>query len=89
LATNKQLVTAVIVIYSTFAAIYYSKVNPLTSEYEYVDYFGRSFDGRSLGEAAATEENGGYLQRILHGGWMETAKHGLDFVLEAIEKVPK
>jgi hypothetical protein len=86
---GKQLVTAVIVIYSTFAAIYYSKVNPLTSEYEYVDYFGRSFNGRSLSEAAASEENGGYLQRLLHGGWLGTAKHAMDFVLAAIEKVPQ
>jgi hypothetical protein len=86
---DKQLVTAVIVIYSTFAAIYYSKVNPLTSEYEYVDYFGRSFNGRSLSEAAASEDNGGYLQRILHGGWLGTAKHAMEFVLAAIEKVPQ
>lgn len=37
--------TALLIIYSTFAAIYYSKVNPLVSDYEYVDYLG---GGRSL-----------------------------------------
>uniref|UniRef100_A0A1B0BDC0 Uncharacterized protein n=1 Tax=Glossina palpalis gambiensis TaxID=67801 RepID=A0A1B0BDC0_9MUSC len=37
--------TALLIIYSTFAAIYYSKVNPLVSDYDYVDYLG---GGRSL-----------------------------------------
>lgn len=38
-----------LIIYSTFAAIYYSKVNPITSDYDYVDYFG----GRALGSPNA------------------------------------
>jgi len=39
--------TALLIIYSTFAAIYYSKVNPLTSDYDYTDYLGgvRSLSG--------------------------------------------
>lgn len=40
-----QVGTALLIIYSTFAAIYYSKVNPLVGDYEYVDYLG---GGRSL-----------------------------------------
>lgn len=39
-----QLFTAALIIYSTFAAIYYSKVNPIVSDYSYQDYLG----GRSL-----------------------------------------
>lgn len=46
-----QLATAALIIYSTFAAIYYSKVNPLTSDYDYVDYFG----GRSLGSGRSLD----------------------------------
>lgn len=42
-----QLATAVLVIYSTFAAIYYSKVNPIVGDYDYVDYLG---GGRSLSD---------------------------------------
>ncbi|XP_035777915.1 uncharacterized protein LOC118459019 isoform X1 [Anopheles albimanus] len=42
-----QVVTAAVVIYSTLTAIYYSKVAPLTSDYDYIDYLngGRSFAG--------------------------------------------
>jgi hypothetical protein len=43
-----QLFTAGLLIYSTLAAIYYSKVNPLVSDYDYVDYLSRSFHGRSM-----------------------------------------
>lgn len=43
------MATAALIIYSTFAAIYYSKVNPLTSDYDYVDYFG----GRALGSGGS------------------------------------
>ncbi|XP_055907831.1 myb-like protein AA [Eupeodes corollae] len=42
-----QVGTALLIIYSTFAAIYYSKVNPLVSDYDYVDYLG---GGRSLSD---------------------------------------
>ena len=48
-----------LIIYSTCAAIYYSKVNPIVSDYDYVDYFGgRSLDssrGRSLSDLDNTD----------------------------------
>jgi hypothetical protein len=43
-------------IYSTLAAIYYSKVNPLTSDYEYTDYLSRSFHGGSLDTADVDDD---------------------------------
>lgn len=53
------MATAALIIYSTFAAIYYSKVNPLTSDYDYVDYFGGralgSSNGRSLSDLDNTD----------------------------------
>lgn len=39
------------------AAIYYSKVNPLTSDYEYTDYLSRSFHGASLDTADVDDED--------------------------------
>lgn len=53
------MATAALIIYSTFAAIYYSKVNPITSDYDYVDYFGGralgSVSGRSLSDLDNTD----------------------------------
>jgi hypothetical protein len=46
-----------LLIYSTLAAIYYSKVNPLTSDYDYVDYLSRSFHERSLDSADVDDED--------------------------------
>ncbi|CAH0562092.1 unnamed protein product [Brassicogethes aeneus] len=38
-----QLVTAALLIYSAFAAVYYAKFNVITSDYDYdYDFFGRS-----------------------------------------------
>ncbi|XP_031336980.1 uncharacterized protein LOC116166247 [Photinus pyralis] len=43
-----QLVTAVLLIYSSLAAIYYAKFNVITTDYDYYyDFFGRSDSGRS------------------------------------------
>lgn len=52
-----KLGTAALLIYSTLAAIYYSKVNPLTSDYEYTDYLSRSFHGASLDTADVDDED--------------------------------
>ncbi|KAF5275347.1 hypothetical protein FQR65_LT04175 [Abscondita terminalis] len=43
-----QLVTAVLLIYSALAAVYYAKFNVVTTDYDYYyDFFGRSNSGRS------------------------------------------
>lgn len=75
------------IIYSTFAAIYYSKVNPLTSDYDYVDYLSRSFNGRSMQTENKIENS--YWTSFVHGNWLEPASHAFEFILEAIDKVPQ
>lgn len=85
-------------IYSTFAAIYYSKVNPITADYDYVDYLG---GGRSMADAPepTSSTNSSSDSSILsywhylfdnnnHTEWIEKASHGFQFVLNAIEKMP-
>ncbi|KRT80128.1 hypothetical protein AMK59_6513 [Oryctes borbonicus] len=43
-----QLGTAILLIYSAFAAIYYAKFNIISTDYDYYDeLFGRSFSGGS------------------------------------------
>lgn len=82
-----QLLTAALMIYSTFAAIYYSKVNPIVSDYDYVSYLG----GRSLGAASAarSDADGAHpLDSLLNAGWMRSAAHGFEWVLEAVERIP-
>lgn len=38
-----QLLTALLLIYSAFAAVYYAKFNVITTDYDYYDdFFGRS-----------------------------------------------
>uniref|UniRef100_A0A1B0CRH7 Uncharacterized protein n=1 Tax=Lutzomyia longipalpis TaxID=7200 RepID=A0A1B0CRH7_LUTLO len=89
-----QLATAALIIYSTFAAIYYSKVNPIVSDYDYVDYLGggrsmagaRSFDGDT--ETDDTEASSSWLPS-LNSSWVTTAVHGFEFVMDAIEKIPQ
>lgn len=77
-------------IYSTFAAIYYSKVNPVVGDYDYTSYLGgaRSMadDPEPLpsGNAAATP-----WSELANSYIFQTAAHGFQFVLDAIEKVPK
>ncbi|ETN64765.1 hypothetical protein AND_003484 [Anopheles darlingi] len=57
-----QVVTAAVVIYSTLTAIYYSKVAPLTSDYDYIDYLngGRSFAGARpmIGSSSGSSSTG-------------------------------
>lgn len=80
-----QLLTAILMIYSTFAAIYYSKVNPIVSDYDYITYLG----GRSLADDPEPLAAGAHpLSSLLNSGWMQNAAHGFEFVLDAIEKIP-
>ncbi|XP_070497407.1 uncharacterized protein [Chironomus tepperi] len=99
-----QLFTAGLLIYSTLAAIYYSKVNPLTSDYDYVDYLSRSFNGRSMdtadvddGDADETstvssgirESARTYLSSLEHNKWVRTAAYGFQFAMDAIDRIPQ
>ncbi|EDW88144.1 uncharacterized protein LOC6527340 [Drosophila yakuba] len=86
-----QVGTALLIIYSTFAAIYYSKVNPLTSDYDYTDYLGgvRSLSGGDAdfvddGDAATPPVS--TTSRIME--WLPRTAHSLQFILDAIDKVP-
>ena len=94
--TILQLATAGLLIYSTLAAIYYSKVNPLTSDYDYVDYLSRSFNGRSLSDDSAdveddatTESGRTYLSSLANNKWVKTAAYGFQFAMDAIDKIPQ
>lgn len=71
-------------IYSTFAAIYYSKVNPIVSDYDYVNYLG----GRSLADDPEPEAGPHPAASLLNSGWMQTAAHSFEFVLNAIDRLP-
>lgn len=74
-------------IYSTFAAIYYSKVNPIVSDYDYVNYLG---GGRSLADdPEPSESNNRSLSSYLNSHWVQTAAHGFEFVLDAIDRLPE
>ncbi|XP_017155472.1 nucleolar and coiled-body phosphoprotein 1 [Drosophila miranda] len=85
-----QVGTALLIIYSTFAAIYYSKVNPLTSDYDYTDYLGgvRSLSG---GDADFVDDADApppvsTTSRIME--WLPRTAHSVKFILDAIEKMP-
>lgn len=92
-----QLITAGLIIYSTFAAIYYSKVNPIVSDYDYVDYLG---GGRALGSTDADvidDDDDGNDEGDAHetrkvvptsSNWLEKSKYAMQFVLDAIENRP-
>lgn len=85
------MATAALIIYSTFAAIYYSKVNPLTGDYDYVDYLSRSFHGRSL-DSNPTESDVSLSQSssvFSSSNLLNKAGHTFQFILDAIEKVPQ
>ncbi|EDW76133.1 uncharacterized protein Dwil_GK14828 [Drosophila willistoni] len=88
-----QVGTAILIIYSTFAAIYYSKVNPLTSDYDYTDYLG---GGRSLsggdddfvddGDGTTATPAPSATSRLMD--WLPRTGHSLQFILDAIDKIP-
>ncbi|KAH8358371.1 hypothetical protein KR200_010593 [Drosophila serrata] len=87
-----QVGTALLIIYSTFAAIYYSKVNPLTSDYDYTDYLGgvRSLSGGDAdfvddGDATTTPPVS-TASRIME--WIPRTAHSVKFILDAIDKMP-
>ncbi|XP_017011926.2 nucleolar and coiled-body phosphoprotein 1 [Drosophila takahashii] len=86
-----QVGTALLIIYSTFAAIYYSKVNPLTSDYDYTDYLGgvRSLSGGDadfVDDGDAPTPPVSTTSRIME--WLPRTAHSIKFILEAIDKVP-
>lgn len=83
--------TAVLIIYSTFAAIYYSKVNPLTSDYDYQDYLGagRSLSGGDddfVDDSDAPMTTTSSSSRLMD--WIPRTAHSLKFILDAIDKIP-
>ncbi|XP_055385010.1 uncharacterized protein LOC129614448 [Condylostylus longicornis] len=99
-----QLATAVLIIYSTFAAIYYSKVNPLVGDYDYVDYLGggRSFTDESDFVDASTENVSQTFESLLDASGRNSSKQvyhslhnllpklkfSLEFILDAVDKLP-
>lgn len=93
-----QLLTAALIIYSTFAAIYYSKVNPIVSDYDYQDYLGgRSFpsdiadtqDSIDPGEDSPVSSQNTSSSSWLNSPWMTRTQYALQFILDSIEKPPK
>uniref|UniRef100_A0A182WXQ8 Uncharacterized protein n=1 Tax=Anopheles quadriannulatus TaxID=34691 RepID=A0A182WXQ8_ANOQN len=92
------LVTAAVVIYSTLTAIYYSKVAPLTADYDYIDYLngGRSFAGaRPLDETGSRSAQtsgrraSGWMDNLSSSSWFGPAAQGFTIVMEAIERQQK
>uniref|UniRef100_A0A182VU14 Uncharacterized protein n=1 Tax=Anopheles minimus TaxID=112268 RepID=A0A182VU14_9DIPT len=89
-----QLVTAAVVIYSTLTAIYYSKVAPLTSDYDYIDYLngGRSFAGAQplVGAATGRRRSGrNWKDAVATSSWFGPAAQAFTIVMDAIERPPK
>lgn len=79
-----QLFTAALMIYSTFAAIYYSKVNPVVGDYDYTSYLGGA---RSMADdPEPTTAGSSPLSELANSYLFQTASHGFQFVLDAIEK---
>lgn len=94
---NEKVGTALLIIYSTFAAIYYSKVNPLVSDYDYTDYLG---GGRSLsddtdfvddsedGTHETTSSSTSPSAVPSWSDWLPRTGHSLKFILDAIDSLP-
>ena len=88
-----QVGTALLIIYSTFAAIYYSKVNPLVSDYDYTDYLGgaRSLSGGDLDFVDDDDTSTAAGQKAQTKSWLDwlpRSGHSLKFILDAIDKLP-
>ncbi|EDW64156.1 uncharacterized protein [Drosophila virilis] len=85
-----QVGTALLIIYSTFAAIYYSKVNPLTSDYDYQDYLGagRSMSGGDDDFVDDSEPSTPAAPTSRFMDWLPRTTHSLKFILDAIDKMP-
>lgn len=75
-------------IYSTFAAIYYSKVNPVVGDYDYTSYLGGARSMADDPEPLATSSSSP-LSELADSYLFQTAAHGFQFVLDAIEKIPQ
>uniref|UniRef100_A0A182PWV1 Uncharacterized protein n=1 Tax=Anopheles epiroticus TaxID=199890 RepID=A0A182PWV1_9DIPT len=86
-----QLFTAGLVIYATFAAIYYSKVSPLTSDYDYIDYLNgaRSFAGGRAMAGGARVGWGSMWDTVANSRWFGPAAQAFEIVMQAIENAPK
>lgn len=80
-----QLFTAGLMIYSTFAAIYYSKVNPIVGDYDYTSYLG----GRSMADDPEPLPSSSPMGNLANSHWFQSAAHSFQFVLDAIEKLPE
>lgn len=72
-------------IYSTFAAIYYSKVNPVVGDYNYYSYLG----GRSLADDPEPLPSSPLWSELANSYIFTSAAHGFQFVIDAIENMPK
>lgn len=70
-------------IYSTFAAIYYSKVNPVVGDYDYTSYLGGA---RSMADDPEPATPSSPLSDLANSYIFQTAAHGFQFVMDAIEK---
>lgn len=75
-------------IYSTFAAIYYSKVNPVVGDYDYTGYLGGA---RSMADDPEPIDSSASAPwpDVANSYIFQGASHGFQFVLDAIEKLPK
>jgi hypothetical protein len=77
------------------AAIYYSKVNPLVSDYDYVDYLSRSFKDGAVDvldddkDDAKSHSARSYLTTLQNDKWVQFATYGFEFAMNAIDKIPQ
>lgn len=72
-------------IYSTLAAIYYSKVNPVVGDYDYTAYLG----GRSMADDPEPLFSSSTIGNLANSQWFQSASHSFQFVMDAIEKLPE
>lgn len=92
--THLQTGTALLIIYSTFAAIYYSKVNPLVSDYDYIDYLGgaRSLSGGDSDFIDDDTDGEGDAGKQRRRSWLDAtlprAARTMKYILDALDKLP-
>lgn len=72
-------------IYSTLAAIYYSKVNPVVGDYDYTAYLGGA---RSMADDPEPLYSASPVESLANSQWFQSAAHSFQFVMDAIEKLP-
>ncbi|CRL02658.1 CLUMA_CG015896, isoform A [Clunio marinus] len=90
------LYTFALVLYSCVAAYYYNKVNPWTTDYNYVDYMSRSADGQEISDdtvdvedETSIESGRTYLSSLANNKWFQAASYGFQFAMDAIDKIPQ